>query len=192
VQEECIFFSPCRITFQILHKYRHVRLEVLTTVKMLMLVFWVATPCVLAAKYQRFGETYCLHLQPWRWRQYVSPKRWCSTYKSTNIDTVISSFHTACTAAVLEKLPHKHGATFNSTKYQDTWRSYETVKAFEGNYIGSVISEPTFQKSSVCYTTGTLFLHSISFSAYFESLLMVKTEVFFMSLSLLCLHLQFI
>jgi hypothetical protein len=30
---------------------------------------------------QRFGEMYCLH-QPWRWRQYVSPKCW-PTYKST-------------------------------------------------------------------------------------------------------------
>jgi hypothetical protein len=25
---------------------------------------------------ESFGETYCLHLQPWRWRQYVSPERW--------------------------------------------------------------------------------------------------------------------
>jgi hypothetical protein len=25
---------------------------------------------------QSFGETYYLHLQPWRWKQHVSPKRW--------------------------------------------------------------------------------------------------------------------
>jgi hypothetical protein len=23
-----------------------------------------------------FGGTCCLHLKPWRWRQYISPKRW--------------------------------------------------------------------------------------------------------------------
>jgi hypothetical protein len=27
-----------------------------------MLVFWVVKPCKLAGRYQRFGETYCLHL----------------------------------------------------------------------------------------------------------------------------------
>jgi hypothetical protein len=31
--------------------------------------------------YQRFGETYCPHIQPWGRRQYVPPKRW---YLSTN------------------------------------------------------------------------------------------------------------
>jgi hypothetical protein len=40
-----------------------------------MFFFWVLAPCRLVGKCQRFGETYCLHLQPWRWRQYVSPKR---------------------------------------------------------------------------------------------------------------------
>jgi hypothetical protein len=37
--------------------------------------FWVVTPCGLVGRYQRFGETYWLHLQPRRWRHYVSPKR---------------------------------------------------------------------------------------------------------------------
>jgi hypothetical protein len=31
------------------------------------LVFWVVTPCRLVGRYQRFGGTYCLHLQGWRW-----------------------------------------------------------------------------------------------------------------------------
>jgi hypothetical protein len=50
--------------------------EVLTAVKMYMLVFWVV-----------------MLLQPWRWRQYVSPKRWYLptsphdvTTQKTNID----------------------------------------------------------------------------------------------------------
>jgi hypothetical protein len=38
-----------------------VRYEVLTEVKMLMLVFRVVTLCELAGRYQRFGETYCFH-----------------------------------------------------------------------------------------------------------------------------------
>jgi hypothetical protein len=58
-----------------------------------MMFFWVWAPCGLAGRSQRFGEAYCLHLQgwsdhagipwflvwslqPWRWRQYASPKRW--------------------------------------------------------------------------------------------------------------------
>jgi hypothetical protein len=42
--------------------------------------FRVVTLCELVIRYQRFRETYCLHLQggthTWRWSQYVSPKRW--------------------------------------------------------------------------------------------------------------------
>jgi hypothetical protein len=39
------------------------RYEVLTAVRISMLVFWVITPCALVARYQHFGETCCLHLQ---------------------------------------------------------------------------------------------------------------------------------
>jgi hypothetical protein len=39
------------------------RFEVLTAVKKSMLVFWVVTPCGIVVKYQRFGGTYCPHLQ---------------------------------------------------------------------------------------------------------------------------------
>jgi hypothetical protein len=49
-----------------------VRHEVFTAVRMMF--FWVLAPCRLAGRCQRFGET--LHLQLWRWRQFVSPKRW--------------------------------------------------------------------------------------------------------------------
>jgi hypothetical protein len=34
-----------------------------------MSLLWVLAPCRLVDRYQRFGES-------WRWRQYVSPKRW--------------------------------------------------------------------------------------------------------------------
>jgi hypothetical protein len=40
-----------------------IRFEVLTAVKMSILVFWLATPSELVGRYQRFGEIYCLHLQ---------------------------------------------------------------------------------------------------------------------------------
>jgi hypothetical protein len=57
------------------------------------LVFWVVTQCGLVGRYQRFGGTYCLHLQPWRWMQYVSPKRFYrltsphgATTQNINID----------------------------------------------------------------------------------------------------------
>jgi hypothetical protein len=39
------------------------RFEVLTAVEMSKLVFRDATSCPLAGKYQRFGETYCLHVR---------------------------------------------------------------------------------------------------------------------------------
>jgi hypothetical protein len=40
-----------------------VRFEVLTAVKMLMLFFWVVTPCGLVGRYQLFEEICCLHLE---------------------------------------------------------------------------------------------------------------------------------
>jgi hypothetical protein len=40
------------------------KFEVLTAVKMSMLFFWIVTSCGLAGRYQRFGGTYFLHLQP--------------------------------------------------------------------------------------------------------------------------------
>jgi hypothetical protein len=44
-------------------QWRSLIFEVLTAVKMSMFVFWVATPRWLVGGYQRFGGTYCLHLQ---------------------------------------------------------------------------------------------------------------------------------
>jgi hypothetical protein len=54
--------------------------KIKTPLVLMMLLLWVVTPCRLVGRCQRFGETYCLHLQGCRWRQYVFPKRWCNTY----------------------------------------------------------------------------------------------------------------
>jgi hypothetical protein len=43
-------------------RIKFVRFDVLTAVRMTML-FWVVTPYRHVGGYQRFGETYCLHLQ---------------------------------------------------------------------------------------------------------------------------------
>jgi hypothetical protein len=40
------------------------RFNILTAVKISMLVFWVVTPCGLVGRYHRFRGTYCLSLQP--------------------------------------------------------------------------------------------------------------------------------
>jgi hypothetical protein len=40
-----------------------VRYEVLTAVRIMLLFFWVVTPCRLVGRYQRLGETYCFHFQ---------------------------------------------------------------------------------------------------------------------------------
>jgi hypothetical protein len=39
------------------------RTEVLTAVKLSVLVVWVVTPCGLVGRYQCFGGTYCFRLQ---------------------------------------------------------------------------------------------------------------------------------
>jgi hypothetical protein len=57
------------------------RSEVLTAVKMSILVFWVVTPCGLVGRYQRFGRAYYLCLQG-----RVSP-----SYSTLNMDAIRSS-----------------------------------------------------------------------------------------------------
>jgi hypothetical protein len=44
------------------------KLEFEVSMTLMMMFFWVSAPCKLVGRCQRFGETYCLHLQPWRWR----------------------------------------------------------------------------------------------------------------------------
>jgi hypothetical protein len=63
------------------HLQDYARFEVLTAVKMSML-FWVVTLGGHVGRYQRFEETYCLHLQLCRWRLCYSETSLC-TCKST-------------------------------------------------------------------------------------------------------------
>jgi hypothetical protein len=69
-------------------------------------------------RYHHFGETYCIHLQghlqPYRWRQYVSPKRWYTptslhgvTAQNNNIVIFPSCFPTTILYAFLIFLMHK-------------------------------------------------------------------------------------
>jgi hypothetical protein len=50
--------------------------------KIRVLVFWVVTPCRLVRRYQRFGGTYCLHLQPWTWSSMLLRKVYLCPYVS--------------------------------------------------------------------------------------------------------------
>jgi hypothetical protein len=58
-QTDCDLIS---LTF-LFKESRQIRSGVLTAVKMSMLVFWIVMLCELVGRYQRFGVTYCLHLQ---------------------------------------------------------------------------------------------------------------------------------
>jgi hypothetical protein len=49
------------------HHCHCMRFEVLTSVKMPLVVFWVVTPCEIVGGDQRFGGTYCLPLQGPTW-----------------------------------------------------------------------------------------------------------------------------
>jgi hypothetical protein len=61
-----------------------------------MLFFRVMTPCGLVGIYQHFGETYCL--QPWRWRQCVSLKRWCLP---TSLHSIITQRRTTLSSFII-------------------------------------------------------------------------------------------
>jgi hypothetical protein len=40
------------------------KFEVLATMKILMMIFWIVTPCGLVGRYQRVRETYYLYFSP--------------------------------------------------------------------------------------------------------------------------------
>jgi hypothetical protein len=78
--------------------------------------FWILAPCILVGRCQRFGETYCLHLQGWngnagKWkdlcREWTSQRRFAemlaSTYESTR--TCVSVPEPPTTAPVTPRSP---------------------------------------------------------------------------------------
>jgi hypothetical protein len=75
-----------------------------------MLALCVVTPCERVGIYDRFGGTYCPHLQSWnslqlcRWRQYVPPKRLyipTRLYDVTTHKTNIEIFTTVRTSNII-------------------------------------------------------------------------------------------
>jgi hypothetical protein len=59
---------------------------------MTVVVFWVVTPCGPVGRYQRFGETYCRHLQ----ERMRCKSRGCELYGNaiTGVWTTLSMIHT--------------------------------------------------------------------------------------------------
>jgi hypothetical protein len=37
----------------------------------LISLFWFLAPCRILGRWKRFGETYCFHVQGWRWRRFL-------------------------------------------------------------------------------------------------------------------------
>jgi hypothetical protein len=79
-------------------KWNCMRFEVLTTMNMPMLIFWVVTLCEENINVSE--AIFCLQLQGSRWRHYVLPKRWYLptsphgfTLEKTIIDIFILSLH---------------------------------------------------------------------------------------------------
>jgi hypothetical protein len=67
IHNHLIFLSSADFSVSLIQKNLFMRFEV-PTVMMLMLVFWVMTPCGLTGDYQHFGGTHCLY------RQHFSPE----------------------------------------------------------------------------------------------------------------------
>jgi hypothetical protein len=61
----------------------HVRFEVLTAVKMSILIFWVVTPRGRIRRYQRFEETFCLPSSILKEEAVCSSETLLPAYKST-------------------------------------------------------------------------------------------------------------
>jgi hypothetical protein len=68
-----------------------------------VVVFCAVTPCGLVFRYQRFEETCCPHLQGWRWKQYVPPKRWYPPANLHGVTTHKNNIVMKCLNLILSK-----------------------------------------------------------------------------------------
>jgi hypothetical protein len=95
-----------------------------------MMFFWVSAPCRFVGRFQRFEETYCLHLQGWSWRQYVSMKSWnlpASLHvvsKPRNVEETTVPFWFP-TNLLLKFIPNELRVLSNRRKYHVFWPSIE-------------------------------------------------------------------
>jgi hypothetical protein len=110
-----------------------VRYEVLVAVKMSMLLLLAALLRGLVGRNQHFWKTYCLHLQGWRWRQYVSLKLW---FLPTSPHGVTTQKNNTDNFRILWRLPLSllHWQVFASLILV-LWRIYYSNSATLGSSI---------------------------------------------------------
>jgi hypothetical protein len=65
-----------RVKFQGLTATNIENLRFFGGMTILIMFFWVKSPCGLVEKSRRFEEADWSYFSPFRWRQHVSPKRW--------------------------------------------------------------------------------------------------------------------
>jgi hypothetical protein len=85
--------------------------------------FWVVTPCWLAGRYQRFGGTYCLHLQGWRVHTALQPKR---QYRNPHRHENLKSHLLNDLQGILRLCPCSGNNTFSSVNFGTACRSIRT------------------------------------------------------------------
>jgi hypothetical protein len=71
----CVHVCPSFLSYKKLWHFNYIQYCLIITwnhLNILMLVFWVVMLCGLVGRYQHFGETYYLHLQPFRSAQHYN------------------------------------------------------------------------------------------------------------------------
>jgi hypothetical protein len=111
------------------------RFEVLTAVKMSMLVFWVVTPCELVDRHQRFGGAYCLHLQGWgefMFRRTRLGVQWtCFRKKQRKLEALLGSLCIQVDFIILKRFSvKKKRIGLHSIKYRFNWDFHFLCETF--------------------------------------------------------------
>lgn len=86
------------------------------------------------------GRTFCLHILPWIWRQYISPKRW---WPPTRLFTIVKTTSSATT----RKFPSRWRQSRNKNTRAD-WRNGGAEIAYQHSYATVRVVPTAFTYSS--------------------------------------------
>jgi hypothetical protein len=128
------------------------------------MLLWVKSPCGLVGKSRRFGETYCLHLKPWKWRQHASPKRSCFLSKISNAYQ-FSSKLTSCSCQKNFPLQYPHiklkGSHIHFDLPQSRCSNLPTFLPFHRLYCISQRQNTSFRKLQIVWNEQTAVFYKV-------------------------------
>jgi hypothetical protein len=121
---------------------QQMRYEILKAVKIIECVSHLVLQCGFVSRYERFGETYCFHLQGWRWRQYIPPKNWHIPTSPDGVVHITSTKFGEC--LLIKKSKYIYLATRHKALRDSIYSSYSFLPSALLGWVVTVTARPCF------------------------------------------------